>query len=101
MHKVEHLLTVVADVATKSAVIKRAQRLEDAIYHRWAEDSTALKYCSLTLKAVGRGGAAIRQLCQTLQLILVLLEVDIHVHIGALSDIECIVELEAIAAGNS
>ena len=100
MYKLQHLLVIRADVGTQATVVERAQRLNNAVDHGRTEDATALKYCTLLLEAVSRGSTAIGKLSEALKLILVLLEVDIYINIGAIGNLQGILHFEAVAASH-
>ena len=98
VNKRKHLLAVVANILAQSAVVKCAQRLQDAVNHSGTKDTARLEDMALTLKAVCRCCAAIGKLCEVVELRCVLLLVDIYVDVCLLGNLEGILQLEAVAA---
>ena len=46
VYKLQHLLVIRADVSTQATVVERAQRLNNAVYHGWTKDATALHFAN-------------------------------------------------------
>ena len=100
VYEVEHCLLVVGNLLTQRAVAVGAQTTDDAVNHGGAEYMMRLEDGTLLLQAVGRSLATVGQLCQTAQLVGMLLLVDIDIDISCLGHLQCIFHLETVTAGN-
>ena len=62
IHKLQHLLLIAVNILTQSGVAIRAQTLDDAVNHCWAEYIVLLKNGTLTLQTISRSCTAVWQL---------------------------------------
>ena len=91
-------LVAAADVGTQGGVVVRAQLSNDTVDHSWAEHVVLLIHCTLLLEAVGTCYAAVGELSEAIEAVLVLLVVDVNVNISLLGNLKSILHLKAVAA---
>ena len=91
-------LVAAADVGTQGGVVVRAQLSDDTVDHSWAEHVVLLIDCTLLLEAVGACNAAVGELSEAVEAVLILLVVDVNVNIGLLGNLKSILHLKAVAA---
>ena len=97
----ELCVAVALDLGIEVSVVVGAEFSDDAVDHRGAEHAVLLVDGALTLQAVGRLGAALGQGVEAGELGGVLGLVDVNVHVFVIGNLERILDLEAVTAGDA